>query len=99
MSRLLLVARGTEKLKWGNVPLESELQGQRNVILEWAGRSSDRSEGVRTSTTAGASISAVDQAGRLSFVTAFPATCRKTRQLFSKLSTHSDWTPIQIEFE
>ena len=47
MSRLLLVARGTEKLKWGNVPLESELQGQRNVILEWAGRSSDLSCGVR----------------------------------------------------
>jgi hypothetical protein len=38
-------------------------------------------------------------AGRLSYVTAFPATRRKTRQLFSKLSTDSDWTPIQIEFE
>jgi hypothetical protein len=47
MSRLLLVARGSEKLKWGNVPLESELQGQRNVILEWAGRSPDLSCEVR----------------------------------------------------
>ena len=47
MSRLLLVARGAEKLKWGHVPPESELQGQRNVILEWAGRSSDLSCGVR----------------------------------------------------
>jgi hypothetical protein len=47
MSRLLLVARGTEQLKWGNAPRESELQGQRNVILEWAGRSSDLSGGVR----------------------------------------------------
>jgi hypothetical protein len=47
MSRLLLMARGSEQLKWGNVPLESELQGQRNVILEWAGRSSDLNCGVR----------------------------------------------------
>lgn len=46
MSRLLLVARGTEKLKWGDVPLESELQKQRNLILEWAGRSRDLSRGV-----------------------------------------------------
>ena len=47
MSRLLLVARGSEKLKWGNAPLESELQAQRNVILEWAGRARDLSCGVR----------------------------------------------------
>jgi len=47
MSRLLLVARGSEKLKWGNVPPESELQGQRNVILEWAGRARDLNCGVR----------------------------------------------------
>jgi len=38
MSRLLLVARGSEKLNWGKVPSEAELQAQRNVILEWAGR-------------------------------------------------------------
>lgn len=47
MSRLLLVARGSEKLKWENVPPESELQGQRNVILEWAGRSPNLRCGVR----------------------------------------------------
>jgi hypothetical protein len=47
MSRLLLVARGSEKLKWGNVPLESELQNQRNVILEWAGRTPNLSCEVR----------------------------------------------------
>jgi hypothetical protein len=47
MSRLLLVARGSEKLKWGNIPSKSELQAQRNVILEWAGRSRDLSCGVR----------------------------------------------------
>jgi hypothetical protein len=47
MSRLFLVARGSEKLKWGNVPLEAELQGQRNLILEFAGRSSDLNCGVR----------------------------------------------------
>jgi hypothetical protein len=47
MSRLLLVARGSEKLKWENVPLESELRGQRNVILEWAGRAPDLSCCVR----------------------------------------------------
>jgi hypothetical protein len=47
ISRLLLVARGSEKLKWGNVPLESELQGQRNVILEWAGRTPNLSCEVR----------------------------------------------------
>jgi hypothetical protein len=47
MSRLLLVARGSEKLKWGHVPRESELQGQRNVILEWAGRAPDLRCGVR----------------------------------------------------
>jgi hypothetical protein len=47
MSRLLLVARGSEKLKWGNIPSKSELQAQRNVILEWAGRTSDLSCGVR----------------------------------------------------
>jgi hypothetical protein len=47
MSRLLLVARGSEELKWGHVPSESELQGQRNVILEWAGRAADLNCGVR----------------------------------------------------
>jgi len=47
MSRLLLVARGSEKLKWANVPRESELHGQRNVILEWAGRAPELSCNVR----------------------------------------------------
>jgi hypothetical protein len=47
VSRLLLVARGSEKLKWENVPSPSQLQAQRNVILEWAGRSSDVNSGVR----------------------------------------------------
>jgi hypothetical protein len=47
MSRLLLVARGSERLKWGNVPSKSELQAQRNVILEWAGRTADLGCGVR----------------------------------------------------
>jgi hypothetical protein len=43
ISRLLLLARGFEKLKWGHVPLESEVQAQRNVILEWAGRAPELS--------------------------------------------------------
>jgi hypothetical protein len=47
MSRLLLVARGSEKLKWEKVPSRAELQAQRNVILEWAGRAPDLSCGVR----------------------------------------------------
>jgi hypothetical protein len=47
MSRLLLVARGSEKLKWENVPSQAQLQAQSNVILEWAGRSSDLNCGVR----------------------------------------------------
>jgi hypothetical protein len=46
MSRLLLVAKGSEKLHWGNVPSQSELQGQRNVILEWAGRDPELDCGV-----------------------------------------------------
>jgi hypothetical protein len=45
MSRLLLVARGSEKLKWGNVP--PELPGQLGVILLWAARAPDLSCGVR----------------------------------------------------
>jgi hypothetical protein len=47
MSRLLLVARGSEKLEWGNIPSKAELQAQRNVILEWAGRTSNLNCGVR----------------------------------------------------
>jgi hypothetical protein len=47
ISRLLLVARGSEKLKWENVPSKAELQAQRNVILEWAGRAPDVSCDVR----------------------------------------------------
>jgi hypothetical protein len=47
MSRLLLVARGSEKLKWANVPKESDVQRERNVILEWAGRAPDLSCQVR----------------------------------------------------
>lgn len=46
MSRLLFVARGSEKLNWGSVPSESELHGQRNVILEWAGRDPELDCGV-----------------------------------------------------
>lgn len=69
MSRLLLVARGSEKLKWGHVPLESELQSQRNVILEFAGRARDYSCGVRfgiigepvAADQAGAAEAAVEQ--------------------------------------
>ena len=45
MSRLLLVARGSEKLKRGNVP--RELPGQLGVILLWAARAPDLSCGVR----------------------------------------------------
>ena len=46
MSLLLLMARGSEELHWGNVPSESELKAQRNVILEWAGRDPELSCGV-----------------------------------------------------
>jgi hypothetical protein len=44
MSRLLLVARGSEKLKRRHVPLE--LTGQPGVILLWASRAPDLSCGV-----------------------------------------------------
>lgn len=45
MSRLLLVARGAEKLKWGNVP--REVPDHVGVILSWAARAPDISCGVR----------------------------------------------------
>jgi hypothetical protein len=45
MSRLLLVARGSEKLKWGNVP--REVPDHVGVILSWAARAPDLSCGVR----------------------------------------------------
>lgn len=45
MSRVLLMARGSEKLKWRNVPLD--LPGQAGLILSWAGRAPDLSCGVR----------------------------------------------------
>jgi hypothetical protein len=47
MSLLLLLAQGSEKLKWGHIPSKAELQAQHNVILEWAGRTSDLDCGVR----------------------------------------------------
>ncbi len=46
MCRLLLVARGSEQLTWGSVPSEAELRGQRNIILEWAGRDPELNCGV-----------------------------------------------------
>src|SRR5262249_48226376 len=45
MSRLLLVARGTEKLKWASVP--QELPSQAGVIFLWAGRAPELGGGVR----------------------------------------------------
>jgi hypothetical protein len=45
ISRLLLVARGSEKLNWGNG--RRELPGQPGVILSWAARAPDLSCGVR----------------------------------------------------
>jgi hypothetical protein len=45
MSRLLLMARGSEKLTWANVP--REVPDQAGVILAWAARAPELSCGVR----------------------------------------------------
>jgi hypothetical protein len=45
MSRLFLVARGSEELKWGNVP--REVPDHAGVILAWAARAPELNCGVR----------------------------------------------------